>query len=95
VKYVPSWVPGAGFKRTAQAWKNNLEAVANKPYAFVKQQMEGGKYVPSYLSNWFETAGYPLPGSEDELIAKWTAASLYTGGADTVRCPQSHMFCQT
>ncbi|OGE54266.1 hypothetical protein PENARI_c006G06548 [Penicillium arizonense] len=86
LKYVPSWVPGAGFKRKAQVWKKNLETVADKPYAFVKQKMEGGRYVPSYLSNLFKTAGYPLPGSEDELIAKWTAASLYTGGADTTVC---------
>ncbi|KAJ5306504.1 hypothetical protein N7508_005519 [Penicillium antarcticum] len=34
----------------------------------------------------FKTAGYPIPGSENELIAKWTAASLYTGGADTNVC---------
>lgn len=85
MKHVPACLPGAGFKRTAQAWKNNLENVAEKPYAFVKQQMENGKYQPSYLSNLFKT-GYPPTGSEEELVAKWTAASLYTGGADTV-CP--------
>lgn len=84
VKYVPAWFPGAGFKRTAQEWKANLEAVADKPYAFVRQQMENGKFKPSYLSNIFKTCGYPPAGSEEELVAKWTAASLYTGGADTV-----------
>lgn len=46
--------------------------------------MEEGRHLPSYLSNIFKTTGYPLHGSEDELVAKWTAASLYTGGADTV-----------
>lgn len=84
VKYVPSWFPGAGFKRKAQAWKN-LENVANQPYEFVRKQMEAGKYEPSYLSNLFNAGGYPAAGTEEELVAKWTAASLYTGGADTVR----------
>jgi hypothetical protein len=46
--------------------------------------MEEGRYEPSYLSNIFKTTGYPAHDSEEELVAKWTAASLYTGGADTV-----------
>lgn len=84
MKHVPSWVPGAAFKRKAQEWKKNLENVANKPYAFVRQQMEAGRYEPSYLSNLFKAGGYPAPGTEEEIVALWTAASLYTGGADTV-----------
>jgi hypothetical protein len=61
--------------------------MANIPYAFVQRQMEEGRSKPSYLSNIFKEAGHPAPGSEDELVAKWTAASLYSGGADTVRFP--------
>lgn len=84
MKYVPSWFPGAGFKRLAREWKANLETVADKPYAFVKRRVDAGKYEISYLSNLFKARGLPLTGSADEIIAKWTAASLYTGGADTV-----------
>lgn len=84
VKHIPSWFPGAGFKRTAQAWREQLIGIADRPYAFVKAQMAKGKYKPSYLSNTFIAHGVPEPGSEEELVAKWTAASLYTGGADTV-----------
>jgi hypothetical protein len=88
VKHVPGWFPGAGFKRTAQEWKKNLENVVDKPYAFVRQRMDNHmdsrKLQPSYLSNLFKASGYPLVGSEEEIIAKWTAGSLYTGGADTV-----------
>lgn len=85
MKYVPSWLPGASFKRKAQAWKRNLENVANSPYSFVHRQMEAGKYQASYLSNLFNAGGYPAAGTEEERVVKWTAASLYTGGADTVR----------
>jgi hypothetical protein len=84
VKYIPTWFPGAGFKRIAQSWREQLVGIADRPYAFVKAQMESGKHKPSYLSNIFSTQGVPEPGSEKETIAKWTAASLYTGGADTV-----------
>jgi hypothetical protein len=92
VKHIPSWFPGAGFKRTAQAWREQLIGIADRPYAFVKAQMENGKYKPSYLSNIFNAHGVPEPGSEEEVVAKWTAASLYTGGADTVSLTTSFPF---
>lgn len=55
--------------------------------------MDAGNHESSYLANIFKAEGYPVPGSEEELVAKWTAASLYTGGADTVGfAPGSHTF---
>lgn len=84
VKFIPAWFPGAGFKHKAQMWKKNLEDVADRPYKFVQKCMESGRYEASYLSNLFKANGCPSPGSEEETIAKWTSASLYTGGADTV-----------
>lgn len=85
MKYIPPWLPGADFKRIAQAWRQNLLDMVDKPYAFVKQRMEKDRFEPSYLSNLFKAAGYPQPGSEEEHVAKWTAGSLFAGGADTVR----------
>lgn len=87
VKFIPTWFPGTGFKHKAQKWRENLENVAERPYKFVQKCMDRGKYEASYLSNLFEANGYPSPGSEEETIAKWTSASLYTGGADTVLHP--------
>lgn len=84
MKYVPSWFPGAGFKRLAAAWKKDLENTADIPYEFVQERMKAGNFEPSYLSNLFKADGYPAAGTEEELVAKWTAASLYAGGADTV-----------
>lgn len=84
MRYLPSWFPGAGFKRIAAAWKDDLAGLADRPYAFVKAQVDGGQYKPSYLANILH-ARIPAKGSEEETVAKWTAASLYTGGADTVR----------
>jgi hypothetical protein len=47
--------------------------------------MEDGKYEPSFLSDLFKSNGIPSSGSEEELVARWTTASLYVAGADTVR----------
>jgi hypothetical protein len=39
VKYVPSWMPGAGFKKTAEAFRETAHELINKPYNMVKEQM--------------------------------------------------------
>jgi hypothetical protein len=92
VKYVPSWFPGAGFKRTAQEYRKNLEDVAKKPYGLVQQRIKDGKYKPSFLSDILKLNGIPSAGSEEELVARWTTASLYGAGADTV-CHSPASYC--
>lgn len=75
-------MPGTGFKQTAAAWRKTLEEMSSKPYDFVKQQMAQGTNKPSYLSKLLAQNGILSP--EEDLTAKWSAASLYVGGADSV-----------
>ncbi|XHF99537.1 hypothetical protein AWENTII_003037 [Aspergillus wentii] len=82
LKYVPSWFPGAEFKRKAKAWNKNVQGTIDVPYAFVQEQMKKGKYEPSYLSSLLED-GLPAKDSEEEIVIKNSAMSLYAGGADT------------
>ena len=39
VRNMPNWMPGTAFKRTAEEWRGTLMELAEKPFAFVKQQM--------------------------------------------------------
>lgn len=39
VKYIPSWFPGAGFKKEANAWKQMTDNMIDLPYAAVKQEI--------------------------------------------------------
>lgn len=55
---------------------------SEKPYAFVKHQIAHGKQKPSYTSKLLEEGKLT---TEEESVVKWSAFSLYTGGADTVR----------
>ncbi|KAF9893353.1 hypothetical protein FE257_011785 [Aspergillus nanangensis] len=82
LKYLPTWFPGTGFIRTGNAWRKTLLTTIDKPYHLVKQQMSHGSYPPSYLSRLLgEGDGKFTP--EEDLVIKWSAGSLYTGGADT------------
>jgi hypothetical protein len=83
VKYLPDWFPGAGFKRTAKEWNKTLMDLVEKPYNLVRRRMVEEKYRPSYLSKLLKDGNI---STEEDFVAKWTAASLYAGGADTVSC---------
>lgn len=83
VKNLPNWIPGTGFKRTAARWNKTLMQVADQPYEFVKKQVSEGTAKPSYVQAFIDKKGAENMTAEEEFIAKWSAASLYTGGADT------------
>jgi len=36
LKYVPSWFPGAKFKREAKAWRKDVLAIPEAPFELVK-----------------------------------------------------------
>jgi hypothetical protein len=39
VKYIPSWLPGAGFKRKAKEYRVILEKFMDTPHEWVKSQI--------------------------------------------------------
>jgi len=81
LRHVPAWFPGAGFKRTAAIWAECLVNMVEQPYQLVKQQMAAGTAQPSYTSRLLDDSPSITPNQEHEI--KWSAASLYSGGADT------------
>jgi cytochrome P450 len=80
VQYLPDWMPGTGFKKTAREMAAQLDQTTEQPYAFVKQQMREKKHKTSFLSQAIENIG---SDAAMERIHKWSASSMYLGGADT------------
>ena len=70
-------MPGAGWKSTARQMAAQLQQTTEQPYAFVKQQMREGNHKTSFLSQAIET------DADSEHLHKWSASSMYLGGADT------------
>ncbi|PPQ65419.1 hypothetical protein CVT24_011500 [Panaeolus cyanescens] len=85
LKYVPAWIPGAGFQRKAARWRKISKDVSTKPFEMVREQMKNGTAVPSITSALIEK----LPNEnepthrDEEQIAMNTALVTYLGGADT------------
>ncbi|TFK86083.1 cytochrome P450 [Polyporus arcularius HHB13444] len=92
LKYVPYWFPGAAFKRQARQWRTELEHLVSTPYNTVKERAARGVASPSYVSNCIgDLSANKVAIAKDEETM-WTAASLYTGGADTAIASILHFF---
>ncbi|KAF8587791.1 cytochrome P450 [Ramaria rubella] len=84
LKYVPEWVPGAGFKTKARHWKVAITDLAEIPYRFVQRSLDAGAAVPSITAAML--AKYSRDGSispEDEKVIRATGAVAFGAGSDT------------
>jgi len=50
VKYVPEWMPGAGFKTKAKEWRKLSQAMINVPYEMVKEKFVSRLSILIYYS---------------------------------------------
>ncbi|KAH7883383.1 cytochrome P450 [Phlebopus sp. FC_14] len=83
LRFVPSWFPGAGFKKQAAVWRQQMSELDRKPFAWTKACLESGNHVPSFTSQHLCPEDKHTLNSEEEDIIKWCSAALYAGGADT------------
>ncbi|KAH7890618.1 cytochrome P450 [Phlebopus sp. FC_14] len=80
LRFVPQWMPGAGWKRKAAAYRDTLTDMLDAPYIMVKQRMAAGTAKPSFVFNALENT---TPDPNTERTIQWAAAGIYSGGADT------------
>ncbi|KAJ7101281.1 cytochrome P450 [Mycena belliarum] len=83
LKHVPAWLPGAGFKRQARAWRPIVRKMADVPFAETKRQMDLGIAPASFAAESLQRLrdGEDTYYTEDTVRA--TAATMFIGGADT------------
>lgn len=83
LRFIPAWVPGAGFKRRAIWVRERLTGIDRFPFNWAKEKIKSGDYIESFTSMGLCPESGKLPTSEEEDILKWCSAALYAGGADT------------
>lgn len=91
LKYVPSWLPGAKWKRTANAWRKEIDEMVNVPFNWTKDQIANGHAAPSILRQMLSqtkvgasNAPKELEEEEDqEERIRWATATLFAAGTDT------------
>ncbi|KAJ7483546.1 cytochrome P450 [Mycena latifolia] len=82
LKHVPSWIPGAEFKRMAKQWHKATRELLERPFAHVKQNIALGTARPSFTSMSLSSL-QDNDNDGQESVVKATAASIYAAGADT------------
>ncbi|KAI0040385.1 cytochrome P450 [Auriscalpium vulgare] len=74
LRYVPSWFPGAGWKRKAEYYHATVQQMADVPLQFVRKQMSEGVASLSMVSSLLDQNNTP----EQERNIKWASASMYS-----------------
>ncbi|KAK1230180.1 hypothetical protein PQX77_006724 [Marasmius sp. AFHP31] len=86
LKRIPSWLPGAGFRRRANEWAWFTDELKDRPWRWMKKAIEDGTAEPCFSTRNLEkfkiTPGDPQHSEMEEVIKNCAAVSL-TAGADT------------
>ncbi|KAJ7672849.1 putative monooxygenase [Mycena rosella] len=83
LKYVPTWLPGAGFLTTAKDWRAIVHKAAWDPYLWSKRSLQAGTVLlPNTCATALEDVnGQPSKELEEQLV--WAACMMMEGGMDT------------
>jgi hypothetical protein len=82
LRHVPSWIPGADFKRRAIALHKDFDAFLSAPFEMVKRNMKSGTAEASFTSTHLEKHAQANGGfisAEDEEDIKCVAGHLFAG----------------
>ncbi|KAB5589862.1 Cytochrome P450 family oxidoreductase [Ceratobasidium theobromae] len=79
VRYLPAWVPGAGFQIFGKEGRELRERYATEPFEMVFEQVRKGQVeFPSYTSQLLEAKGGANISDDDIQLVKWSAGSMFT-----------------
>ncbi|KAI0948586.1 hypothetical protein AcV7_009286 [Taiwanofungus camphoratus] len=82
LKYLPSWFPGAGFRKHAVISRTRAWKMSEEPYDYVKKAFVSKTAPPSFVATLLEQEdSINHDPANWETTVKWAAASLY--GAST------------
>ncbi|QRV74337.1 cytochrome P450 family protein [Ceratobasidium sp. AG-Ba] len=84
LRLVPSWMPGAGFKRRTREWARMTVKHRQAPFDEVIKNMAEGTAEPCFTTKLLEPEDSTnAVGAEERDDQKTIASSLYGAGADT------------
>ncbi|TFK33964.1 cytochrome P450 [Crucibulum laeve] len=83
LKYVPEWMPGAGFKRQAKEWRKHARKMLDAPYEAAKRNLRntGGRASFSVLG--LEKLNLTETMSHEEENVQGVAGTLYAALSDS------------
>ncbi|OSX66494.1 hypothetical protein POSPLADRAFT_1053131 [Postia placenta MAD-698-R-SB12] len=84
MKYLPSWMPGSGFKKQAVRGKEMWDAMEDIPYQKLRNAMESDSVKRSFTTFMLDEVSHDGKLTEDdEIDVKGSATLMYAAGVDT------------
>ncbi|KAG9095310.1 hypothetical protein FRC06_009939 [Ceratobasidium sp. 370] len=84
MRFIPSWIPGAGFKRQAEAWGRMTTKYRQGPFDAVVKKLGEGTAEPCFITKLLEPEDTThVVNAEERDMIKSIAASLFGAGAHT------------
>jgi len=83
LKYVPAWVPGAGFKRWVAEARASFVELTREPFLKCKKEVESGRATYSFVQQALENLPPNSPEDHEDII-KCVSGSLFSAGTETV-----------
>ncbi|PCH42014.1 cytochrome P450 [Wolfiporia cocos MD-104 SS10] len=77
LRLVPSWFPGAGFKKQAMEWRQTVKIMNTEPYEYVRNELAKGTAIPSFASALIEQNTNITKERED--LYRCVSSIFYTG----------------
>ncbi|KDR76422.1 hypothetical protein GALMADRAFT_444741 [Galerina marginata CBS 339.88] len=83
LKYIPRWIPGSGFLKTADEWRDILWSAAKNPFEWCKSNLETDQALkPNLCGTYIEENGGKM-SKDDETTLIWGSCTVMFGGLDT------------
>ncbi|KAK1230832.1 hypothetical protein PQX77_006072 [Marasmius sp. AFHP31] len=89
LEYMPEWLPGGGFKRSARMWKKQSYELRDHPWEWFKDALAKGTADPSFATRCLEELASSETVTSDrdremmEEVIKNSVGVAYLAGADT------------
>ncbi|KAG5637844.1 hypothetical protein H0H81_002981 [Sphagnurus paluster] len=83
LKYVPDWMPFAGFKRKVKQWCHWATIMVNMPFEAAQRDIRNGDAQPSFVLNSLDSMDRSKDIEHQQSVIKSTAATMYLAGSDT------------
>ncbi|KAG2350952.1 cytochrome P450 [Suillus weaverae] len=83
LRFLPSWFPGAGFKRVAIEHGKKMSSIDTVPFNWTKQQIQSGSYTQPFVSEQLLPEDGSTISAQQEDITMRCSQAIYVGGFDT------------
>ncbi|TFK28471.1 cytochrome P450 [Coprinopsis marcescibilis] len=93
LRYLPEWLPGAGFKRKARAWKSLMEEMRDRPFHDLEAKLAAGVSPrPSFVSAALGGMDLSQGVSLQRQVVRDTAGMVFAAAADTTTASIEYFF---